>query len=74
MNFAFLTILLEAVRAMFNFFIIVFSKKQKVEQKSIEEQDELKEEMHKALLSGDNSAIVLCLNKYNQLRDQAKKS
>lgn len=63
-----------AITAIFNFLIIVISKKQKTEEKSLEGENELKEEMHRALLSGDNASIVLCLNRYNVLRDQAKKS
>jgi hypothetical protein len=72
MNGALFALILEAVKAVFEFFKIVAGKKQAIEQKQDKENDDLKEAMHQALLSGDNTAIVLCLNRYNQLRKTAK--
>lgn len=57
-----------AISAIFNFLIIVISKKNDAKLASDKDHNELKEEMHQALLSGDNTAIVLCLNRYNELR------
>lgn len=72
MNTVILTLILEAVKAIFEFFKIVVGKKQAVSQQKAEDSSELKEAMHQALLSGDNTAIVLCLNRYNQLRKKAQ--
>lgn len=59
---------LTALTAIFKFLNIVLSKQREVDVKQEEDKDALKEEMHKALLSGDNSAIVRCLNEYGKLR------
>lgn len=72
MNAAFIGLILEAIKAVFEFFKIIAGKKQAIEQKSDKENDELKEAMHQALLSGDNTAIVLCLNRYNWMRAKNK--
>lgn len=68
MNAGIILAIVEALKAVFGFFNIVFTRKQAVDEKKVEDSSELKEAMHQALLSGDNAAIVLCLNRYNQLR------
>lgn len=79
MNVALFTIILEAIKAFFEFFKIVVSRKQDIDKKKVvkeekewKEENDLKEAMHRALLSGDNTAIVLCLNRYNVMRREAK--
>lgn len=79
MNSALAILIAEAVKALFGFLTIIFTKKKAIDDKKIaddiklkEESDALKEDMHKALLSNDNSAIVLCINRYKQLRQKAE--
>lgn len=79
MNAALLTIIFEGIKAFFEFFKIIVSRKQEIEKNKVvkeekewKEENDLKESMHKALLSGDNTAIVLCLNRYNLMRRKAK--
>lgn len=65
-------IILTALTAVLKFLTIIFTKSQEVKAEHIKEQNDLKEEMHRALLAGDNNAIVMCLNKYSELRAKSK--
>lgn len=81
MNTAVIIAIIEGIKAVIGFLTVIFGRNKVIEENKIsqnvefkKESDELKEAMHEAFLSQDNTAIVLCLNRYGQLRKKIAQS